>query len=428
MRNLKLRSFALLLTVFALVAAACSDEPEPGGTGRHPAPPARRRARPRSRTCSRASRRTASSGSRRTRSTSRSPGTTSRPASGRDSTSTSPTSRQPPRRRRPRSQHQEWDLVTAGSWNDRWDMNVGSMTVTMERPRSSPSRRRTTTRRRRSSVFTATTPRSQDLTTDLDGKKVCVGSSTTYEDYVQEHAEHRPAHPFDYVIDDPQIITFATDTDALDNLALGDGVRCDAAMTAPPTIEQFIADGGPIKVVGDPLYGEPLCDRVRQGRSPIDNASLVEAVSQIIDDMHADGTLTALSMKWYGGDGRSSARSDPPRTRIAGTREHCDVAATGPERPRLPARCSSSIPQADFQLFAAWAAPRRAPSSLLFLPILSFTTDCDSRPATSRCSGSLGVVAWSAGGLLYISAPLDVVARAGRDRSRRRATSCPSRA
>jgi hypothetical protein len=32
-RNLKLRSFALLLTVFALVAAACSDEPEPSGGG-----------------------------------------------------------------------------------------------------------------------------------------------------------------------------------------------------------------------------------------------------------------------------------------------------------------------------------------------------------------------------------------------------------
>ena len=36
MRNLKLRSLALLLTVFALVAAACRDEPntaEPGASG-----------------------------------------------------------------------------------------------------------------------------------------------------------------------------------------------------------------------------------------------------------------------------------------------------------------------------------------------------------------------------------------------------------
>ena len=103
------------------------------------------------------------------------------------------------------------------------------------------------------------------------------------------------------MIDDPQIITYATDTDALDNLALGDGVRCDAAMTATPTIDQFIADGGTVKDVGDPLYGEPLAIAFDKS-SPIDNASLVAAVSAIIDEMHADGTLTDLSMKWYGED------------------------------------------------------------------------------------------------------------------------------
>ena len=26
-----------------------------------------------------------------------------------------------------------WDLITAGSWNDRWDLSVGSMTVTEDR-------------------------------------------------------------------------------------------------------------------------------------------------------------------------------------------------------------------------------------------------------------------------------------------------------
>ena len=195
--------------------------------------------------------------------------------------------------------HQEWDLVTAGSWNDRWDMNVGSMTVTKER----------------STIFSFTpayyyTPASiavnaentsiQDLTTDLDGKKVCVGSSTTYESFLEQQL-NIPGYTFDYVIDDPQIITYATDTDALDNLALGDGVRCDAAMTALPTIDQYIADGGPVKVVGDPMYGEPLAIAFDKA-SPIDNASLVAAVSAIIDEMHADGTLTELSMKWYGED------------------------------------------------------------------------------------------------------------------------------
>ena len=62
--------------------------------------------------------------------------------------------------------------------------------------------------------------------------KICVGSSTTYESFLEQQL-NIPGYSFDYVIDDPQIITYATDTDALDNLALGDGARCDAAMTAP---------------------------------------------------------------------------------------------------------------------------------------------------------------------------------------------------
>ena len=65
----------------------------------------------------------------------------------------------------------------------------------------------------------------------------------------------------------------------------------------PATIELALAAmlfsllGIPLGFVAAKHYG-----------GPIDNASLVAAVSAIIDEMHADGTLTALSMKWYGED------------------------------------------------------------------------------------------------------------------------------
>ena len=49
----------------------------------------------------------------------------------------------------------------------------------------------------------------QDLSTDLDGKKICVGSSTTYEDYLKGTLVlGAAAPPFDFVIDDPTIITY----------------------------------------------------------------------------------------------------------------------------------------------------------------------------------------------------------------------------
>jgi polar amino acid transport system substrate-binding protein len=194
-------------------------------------------------------------------------------------------------------QHQDWDIVTAGSWNDRWDINVGSMTDTVERE----------------GLFYFTpayyyTPAGvavhSDNTTftsisDLSGKKICVGEKTTYEDYLKGTlvlGEVAPA--FEVQISDPQIVSYTTDTDALDELDLGDGVRCDAAISATPTIESYIADGGHMKLLGDPIFYEPLSVALDKA-SPIDNQSLVEAVSGIIDEMHADGTLTELSMKWY---------------------------------------------------------------------------------------------------------------------------------
>jgi len=198
-------------------------------------------------------------------------------------------------------QHHDWDTdVTAGSWNDRYDIDVGSMTITEERKQKfffSPVYYYTPA----SIAVHADNTSIQDLSTDLDGKKVCVGSGTTYELYLERKLNLGPDAPsFDYVVDDPQVVGFTTDTDALDQLALGDGVRCDAAMTALPTIAQYIADGNPVKVVGDPLYYEPLAIALDKN-DPVDNTSLVDAVSKIIDDMHADGTLSALSEKWYNG-------------------------------------------------------------------------------------------------------------------------------
>ena len=141
----------------------------------------------------------------------------------------------------------------------------------------------------------------QDLSTDLDGKKICVGSGTPYESYLEGTLTLPGAPKFEDVVDDPDVISFPTDADALDALVLGDGVRCDAVMTALPTIDRFIEDGHPIKIVGDPLFYEPLAIALDKS-DPVDNQSLFSSVSGIVQDMHADGTLSALSMKWYGVD------------------------------------------------------------------------------------------------------------------------------
>jgi polar amino acid transport system substrate-binding protein len=200
---------------------------------------------------------------------------------------------------KPELQAQKWDVITAGSWNDRWDVSVGSMTDTVDRE----------------GLFYFTpayyyTPASisvyKDNTTitgpaDLTGKTVCVGVSTTYQDYVQgKLVLGASAPPFQFQITGANLQTYPTDTDALDNQALGDGARCDAAISAQQTIQAYIDAGGPIKIVGDPLYYEPLAIAFDKD-DPKNAQSLSDAVSKIIEQMHADGTLSTLSKKWYKG-------------------------------------------------------------------------------------------------------------------------------
>ena len=196
-------------------------------------------------------------------------------------------------------QAQKWGVITAGSWNDRWDVSVGSMTDTLDREKLfyfTPAYYYTP----------AAMAVANDNTTitgpgDLTGKTVCVGVSTTYQDYVEGTLKlGAGAPPFDFQIHGANLQTYDTDTDALDNLALGDGVRCDAAISAQQTIQAYIDDGGKIKIVGDPLYYEPLSVAFDRN-DPRDSQSLSQAVSKIIDDMHADGTLSSLSKKWYKG-------------------------------------------------------------------------------------------------------------------------------
>ena len=193
-----------------------------------------------------------------------------------------------------------WELIIAGTWNDRWDMSVGSMTATEERAEvlhfAVPGYYGTPA----SIAVHADNTTVTDLETDLDGKQIGVCGGCTYDLFLQGNL-NIPGYDFVSPIDDPQIVTYDTDRTVLENLALGDGTRLDAAMTALPTIQDAIEEGTPIKVVGDPLFAEPLAVAFDQS-APLDPTSLVEEVSRIIQEMHDDGTLTSLSMKWFDED------------------------------------------------------------------------------------------------------------------------------
>jgi polar amino acid transport system substrate-binding protein len=192
-----------------------------------------------------------------------------------------------------------WDVITAGNWAGRWDISVGSMTVTPERAEVlhfTPAYYYTP-------ASVAVHEDNTDITdpeTDLDGKTIGVCGGCTYDFYLQGTL-NIPGEEIEFVVDDPEIKTYNTDTSAIADLEIGDGDRLDAVMSALPTLEGAIEKDKPLKIVGDPLYYEPLAVAIDKN-SPEDPMPLVEEISSIIEEMHADGTLSELSEKWYGTD------------------------------------------------------------------------------------------------------------------------------
>jgi polar amino acid transport system substrate-binding protein len=197
-----------------------------------------------------------------------------------------------------------WDTIIAGNWNGRWDVSVGSMTITPERAdvlRFTPPYYYTP------AAFAVHEDNSTITdASDLSGKDIGVCGGCTYDLYLQNKLElaqdeSGEAQKVDSVVTDPTIKTYDTDSTAIQDLALGDGRRLDAVISALPTLQAAIKAGSPIKIVGDPLYYEPLSVAIDRS-SQLDPESLVDRISEIVDEMHDDGTLTELSKKWYGVD------------------------------------------------------------------------------------------------------------------------------
>ena len=190
-----------------------------------------------------------------------------------------------------------WDLITAGSWADKWDLSIGSMTVTNTRAKvlafTEPYY-----------YYTAVVAVQKDAGiasfTDLDGKALCVATSTTYEDWLNGKLDLPPA---DVLVQPPANITVVPlDTDQECAQAIKAG-RTDFVgyVTANTVVDENIAAGFPVVQLGGPVFRESLGGAVdRSSTLPID--TFISKLDTIITAMHTDGTLANLSMKNFSMD------------------------------------------------------------------------------------------------------------------------------
>jgi polar amino acid transport system substrate-binding protein len=190
-----------------------------------------------------------------------------------------------------------WDVITAGNWAGRWDICIGSMTPTAARAEvvDFPTVYYYTP----ASVVVHEDNTSITSAEDLNGKRVGVQAATTYESYLQGNLviDAVDAPPVDFRVTEAEIIAYESEPLALEDLSLGDGIRLDAMVTGMLTTVEAINAGKPIKIVGDPVFMEPIAVAIDKG-DPEFAAKIVE----IFDEMRADGTLTRLSEERLGAD------------------------------------------------------------------------------------------------------------------------------
>ena len=167
----------------------------------------------------------------------------------------------------PEFQHVEWD-ITAGSWAERWDISVGSMTITTDRK----------------DLFSFTQP--------YYYTPAYLAAST--RSGVTELADL----PFE-LPEGAEAITRPTDANCIEDIEAG-RTEFDLLMTSGTVIDGAIDSGQPIVKIGDPVYQENLS--VAIDKAGPEHAALLYEIDRIIGEMHADGTLTSLSEEWFGED------------------------------------------------------------------------------------------------------------------------------
>ena len=188
-----------------------------------------------------------------------------------------------------------WDLITAGNWGGRWDISIGSMSVTEGRAKvvdfADPYYY---------DGGGVAVPKDSTVTTleELNGKTFCVGTATTYEQWLAGTLE---------IVDpnmvppptDPKVTALPTDNECIQALAAGR--TFDAIVANKNGLEDAVNSDQPIKMLLDePIFVVSVA--FAMDKSGPDTASMLEVLNEIVADMHADGTLKALSEKWLGED------------------------------------------------------------------------------------------------------------------------------
>ncbi|MDP1716057.1 MAG: transporter substrate-binding domain-containing protein [Anaerolineales bacterium] len=193
-----------------------------------------------------------------------------------------------------------WDLLTAGNWADKWDMSVGSMTITTSRQQVldfsvpyyyTPA------------VVAVAADSGFDSLESLAGQALCAGVSTTYELWLDNDMEGLGLPESSIYAKVPAGVTVVpldSDQECAQSIASG---RTDFVgyVTSGTVVDANLAAGMPVVKLEGVVFSEDLAAAFDKA-STLTTATLLAKVNETFTAMHKDGTLSALSNQWFGMD------------------------------------------------------------------------------------------------------------------------------
>ncbi|BCM17674.1 transporter substrate-binding domain-containing protein [Mesorhizobium sp. J8] len=187
----------------------------------------------------------------------------------------------------------DWDIVTSGKWEGRWDLTMGQMLPTKERAEKFdfPARYIYS-----NTVAVVHKDSKATKPSDLDGKVVGATAGSVDEFYAKHTLEIYGAPPVQYQFTPSEVKSYQGDLTAKDDLRLGDGVRLDGIVFDEISTKNAIKAGYPIKIIGTLFSWGGAIATLRGDKEFSDK------IAAAIQSMRDDGTLSKMSIKWYEAD------------------------------------------------------------------------------------------------------------------------------
>jgi ABC-type amino acid transport substrate-binding protein len=187
-----------------------------------------------------------------------------------------------------------FDSMIGGSWGDRFDVAWASGAITVSR-----MEKLYMTQPYYSTPATFFVPEDSPISKpeELSGKQIGACSGCTHDQYLRRTLE-LPGTTIDWLVDDPEIVTYNQELPGLEDTANGE---IDAFLCSEPVGRGAIKDGATLRELETPAYYTQKSGYIDRDLA-LDPKAFIERISAEVGDLHAKGKLKALSQEFFGSD------------------------------------------------------------------------------------------------------------------------------